>query len=306
MFKKLLSITMVLMLILTSVSFAFAENKGKEKGRGNSPKFKTESIQESEEAEIVESSDNEEEIEEIEEEEVEDEENDIDDESRSTRGKGKGLDKAWKEMKAAIRNTYSEEELESIENIGEDLREKGMRVLPVENIINKRGKFKFDIPPVIKEGRTLIPVRAISEGFGAQVDWDGENKIVTIIKGETTITLKLDDRTATVNGEEVELDAAAELMNNRTVVPLRFIAESLGLKVDWDEEAETIELDEDVEDEEIDEEAEENEEADDEEEDISEDEVVDEEASDETEEDTTIEDELTEEDTNEEELVEEN
>jgi len=148
------------------------------------------------------------------------------------------------EMKAAIRAEYTEKELENIKEITKQLEAQGMDILSIENVISKKGKFKFDVPPVIKEGRTLIPVRAISEGFGAEVAWDAETKTVTITKGDITITLKLDDRTATVNGQEVTLDVPAELMNGRTVVPLRFIAESLGLTVKWDAEERIIEIDE--------------------------------------------------------------
>ncbi len=171
------------------------------------------------------------------------------------------------EMKVAIRNTYTEEELTEIQKVTEELEEQDMKVLPVENIMSKKGKFKFDVPPVIKDGRTLIPIRAITEGFGAEVVYEevykegSDNelvKIVTITKGNDEIVLELESRVATVNGEEIELDTQAELMNNRTVVPLRFIAENLGLKVKWDGETETIEIDEVTDEEDTEEDTEED------------------------------------------------
>ncbi len=150
-------------------------------------------------------------------------------------------------MKAAIKKEYTEDELEDIAKTTIELEEQGMTVLPVENVLSKKGKFKFDVPPVVKEGRTLIPVRAISEGFGAQVAWDGETQTVTITKENITITLKIEEKIATLDGQEVALDVPAEIMNSRTVVPLRFIGESLGLTVEWDADERIIEIDEEQE-----------------------------------------------------------
>ncbi len=97
------------------------------------------------------------------------------------------------------KKTYSQEELDKIQETVKEISNQypGIKTLPVDNIISKKMNMKFDTPPVLKDGRTLIPVRAISEGFGAK----------------TT------------------LDVPAETMNNRTIVPLRFVAESLGIKV---------------------------------------------------------------------------
>ncbi|MZQ75500.1 MAG: hypothetical protein GT589_04995 [Peptoclostridium sp.] len=148
------------------------------------------------------------------------------------------------EMKAAIRAEYTKEEMDGIAKVTEELEAQGMDVLPVENVISKVGKFKFDVPPVIKEGRTLIPVRAILEGFGANVEWDAATKTVTITKDGTTIVLMLEEKTATVNGQSISLDIPVEIMNNRTVVPLRFIAESMGLTVEWDADDSVIEIEE--------------------------------------------------------------
>lgn len=114
-----------------------------------------------------------------------------------------------------------------------------------------RGKdVKFDVPPVIKGGRTLIPVRAVVNALGAKVEWDEATRTVTIIKevantetnntAQVVIKLQIDSAIATVDGKEVQLDCAAEINNSRTIVPLRFIAETFGLKVDWDEESSTV------------------------------------------------------------------
>lgn len=163
--------------------------------------------------------------------------------------------------KEVVRNKYTEDELEKIEEAKEEMLEEGeaIKVLDVDSILSKKANMKFDTPPVIKGGRTLVPVRAIVEGFGAEVEWNEETREVTVIKDDVEIILPIDNNEVYVNGEKIDLDTKSEIMNSRTYVPLRFIAENLGLKVDWDEETETIELDEDEEDTESDEVVEEEE-----------------------------------------------
>ncbi|CAK7045018.1 stalk domain-containing protein [Tissierella sp.] len=147
-------------------------------------------------------------------------------------------------MKEVVKNRYNIEELEELRKISDELKEQNedIIVIPVENISTNKD-IKFDTPPVIKEGRTLIPVRALTQGFGAEVEWKSEEKKVTITKGDKEIVLYLDNKTATVNGEKVELEVPSTAYNNRTYVPLRFIIENLGLKIDYDEDTGLIEID---------------------------------------------------------------
>ncbi|TCO76406.1 stalk domain-containing protein [Marinisporobacter balticus] len=151
------------------------------------------------------------------------------------------------EMKQLIKQSYSKEELEKLRQRAEEIMTKNphVKVIQIENILKKKGQFKFDTPPVIKEGRTLIPVRAITEGLGADVNWNGEERKVTVSKGDKEMVFQLDDGRVFVNGEETAIDVPAQIMNNRTIVPLRFIAEQLGLGVDYDEDTGVIEIDED-------------------------------------------------------------
>jgi hypothetical protein len=109
-------------------------------------------------------------------------------------------------------------------------------------------ELKFDVPPVIKYGRTLIPVRAVSNALGADVAWDGATGTVTITKDKTVIIIKLGSNVATVNGVEVQLDAKPELISNRTLVPIRFIAETLKQNVEWDEDTGSVIIDDDDDD----------------------------------------------------------
>lgn len=92
-----------------------------------------------------------------------------------------------------------------------------------------------DVKPYIdpSTSRTMIPIRFVSEKLGASVEWDGANRTVTMTKEGKQISLKIGEKKATVSGKQITFDAAATLQNNRTFVPLRFVSEAYGAKVDW-------------------------------------------------------------------------
>ena len=101
--------------------------------------------------------------------------------------------------------------------------------------------------PVIipKWSRTVIPIRAIVEALGGTISWEGTTRKVTINFKETTIELWIDNPKAKVNGIEVWIDSDNHnvkpiIVNSRTMLPLRFVAESLGCIVDWDSNTRTI------------------------------------------------------------------
>ncbi|MBR6253055.1 MAG: hypothetical protein IKR04_04360 [Clostridia bacterium] len=96
------------------------------------------------------------------------------------------------------------------------------------------------MPPVIIDGRTLVPVREIFETLGGKVDWDKEAKKATIWMGENTIELEINSNLAGVNGVAKDLDVPAKIINNKTMVPVRFISENCGLLVEWDSETKTV------------------------------------------------------------------
>lgn len=157
-----------------------------------------------------------------------------------------------REMQQVMREKYTQEEWDALMENAEELDGlPGITVLPAENILMPGKNLKFDVPPVIKEGRLLVPIRAISTALGAEVDWDEDSKTATIVYGKITIVFVISDGTITVNDEPVELDVDAEIMNGRIVVPLRFIVENMGLEIEWDEETETAEIGEIEESEEI-------------------------------------------------------
>lgn len=94
-------------------------------------------------------------------------------------------------------------------------------------------KSKLDNPAYIKNGRTLVPVRAVSEGFGLDVAWDGENQKVTI---DGNIEMTIGDNKMKVGNKEITLEVAPEVSNGSTFLPLRAMAEdALGKKVFWDD-----------------------------------------------------------------------
>ncbi|MCE5223942.1 PQQ-binding-like beta-propeller repeat protein [bacterium] len=99
---------------------------------------------------------------------------------------------------------------------------------------------KLDVPPMIQKGRTLVPIRFVSESFGAEVDYVKEEQKVTVNLYGKLIEIFINRTTAKVNGQPVILDLPAMIIQGRTLVPLRFVSENLGAKVDWDGKTQTI------------------------------------------------------------------
>jgi len=98
----------------------------------------------------------------------------------------------------------------------------------------------FDVKPFVKNGRTMVPIRAISETMGAKVNYDARNQKVNIVNGNVNINLQVNKNSAVVNGRNVRLDAPVSVVNGRTMVPLRFVSENLGAKVNYDSQRETV------------------------------------------------------------------
>jgi hypothetical protein len=136
--------------------------------------------------------------------------------------------------------------------IKEVRKQKGDNTIPV--IVNGE-LVKFDVPPVIKHNRTLIPVRAVTNALGASVEWDRETNDVTVTKAvysnidisiqTSTIKVVIDLDTGKYykDGVEVDFDVPAQVISNRTVVPIRFLAEIFGMKVDWDKDLDGVVVD---------------------------------------------------------------
>ncbi len=91
-----------------------------------------------------------------------------------------------------------------------------------------------NVKPVIIDSRTLVPVRFISEAFGCNVGWDADTQTVTITKDGKTVTMQIGSQNITVDGTAKEIDVPAQIIESRTMVPLRALTESLGKEVFWD------------------------------------------------------------------------
>jgi photosystem II stability/assembly factor-like uncharacterized protein len=103
----------------------------------------------------------------------------------------------------------------------------------------------LDSPPVIKNSRTLLPIRAIIESLGGTVSWDATERKVTVSLGSTNIELWIGKSIAKVNGVDTPIDSTnskvvPEIINSRTMLPLRFVTENLGCDVQWDGTTKTI------------------------------------------------------------------
>ena len=98
----------------------------------------------------------------------------------------------------------------------------------------------FDVTPKIIDGRTMVPMRAIFEAMGAKVEWDEETQTVVGTKENKKIILTIDNELAFIDGEAKTLDVPAKVVNGRTLVPVRFIAEALNCNVDWNGDTQTV------------------------------------------------------------------
>lgn len=104
----------------------------------------------------------------------------------------------------------------------------------------------LDVAPEIVEGRTFVPMRAVFEALGANVEWNAENQLIIATSGSLIITSVIGSKrlfsmdVATGTETMVELDVAPYINNGRTLVPLRAVSEILGATVEWDGEARAV------------------------------------------------------------------
>ncbi len=98
------------------------------------------------------------------------------------------------------------------------------------------GLLNFDVPPQIINERTMVPLRAIFEALGATVDWDQATETVTSVRDDVTIKMTIGKNVIYINDKATELDVAPLIIDERTLVPVRAIAEGFGASVDWDQD----------------------------------------------------------------------
>ena len=138
--------------------------------------------------------------------------------------------------------------MSSINDDGTALLQDGDKVYKVQfkptviSVLYDGKRIAFDQLPVIENGRTLVPLRAIFEKIGATVEWDGDTQTVIAKSTEngTIIRLTIDSTTAMVNGVQVSLDVPAKIINGRTLVPVRFVSDCFGVGVDWNGDIQSV------------------------------------------------------------------
>jgi len=100
----------------------------------------------------------------------------------------------------------------------------------------------FNEAPYMANGTTMVPMRVIFEALKAEVNYDAATQKITANKDDTVIELVLGQKSAKKNGQAINLDVAAVTRNGNTMVPLRFVAEALNAKVDWDNSSQTVSI----------------------------------------------------------------
>jgi hypothetical protein len=103
----------------------------------------------------------------------------------------------------------------------------------------------LDAAPLLGIGsRTLVPIRAVAEAIGGTVEWNSSARAATVVVGGNTLVLTLGRNTASLNGEATRIDTDSRvvptIINARTMLPLRFVAESLGAQVSYNSSTKTI------------------------------------------------------------------
>ncbi len=111
--------------------------------------------------------------------------------------------------------------------------------------VNLNGQeMNFDVNPIIENGRTLVPFRAIFEALDCAVSYSqvpgSGTQLVEARKGEDVININITDGKMDINGSEISLDVAPKIVDGRTLVPLRAVSETLGCQVDWFDDIKTV------------------------------------------------------------------
>ena len=112
---------------------------------------------------------------------------------------------------------------------------------PIQVIIDGE-KINFTNNPIIENGTTLVEFRPIFEKLGLQIGWNEATQTVTGHKDGLDIQLQIGSNTATVNGQNKQLSIAPRIINGKTMIPLRFIGEASGKRVDWDAVSKTVKI----------------------------------------------------------------
>jgi len=123
-----------------------------------------------------------------------------------------------------------------------EIREAAFTVGSTQYFLNGQMK-QMHVAPYVKEGRTFLPVRYVAEALGVaseNVIWNEANKIITLLKGNRVVQMKVGSKVMMVNGVSIFMDTEPEISNGSMMLPFRFIAQALGATVSWDEATMTV------------------------------------------------------------------
>ncbi len=113
-------------------------------------------------------------------------------------------------------------------------------VFPEASVALNGNTLVLDQSAVIIDGRVMVPVRAILEAMGLTLDWNDTTRTITATKEGMVIVMSIDNKVTYVNGEANVLDVPPQIINDRTLVPVRFVSESVGAEVTWDNASKTV------------------------------------------------------------------
>ena len=143
------------------------------------------------------------------------------------------------QMKDSSNPNYTGFDFDTVWRFQKDVND-GYPVLQAYNAvtveINGTPLFFPNQPPVIRDGRTLVPVRGVFEHLGYRVDWNPDTKTVTLKDDENRIVIREGEYAFTVNEKAYAFDVPAQIINDRIMIPFRLILESVGYLVEWDED----------------------------------------------------------------------
>ncbi len=105
-------------------------------------------------------------------------------------------------------------------------------------------KKELDQPPIIRNSRTLVPLRFVTEVYGGDIEWDGDDRSIHIEYRGNEIDMRVGETEAFVNGKAIQLDVPPTITSGRTLVPVRFISESLNMTVSYDEKVRCVRISE--------------------------------------------------------------
>lgn len=111
----------------------------------------------------------------------------------------------------------------------------------IEVLVNG-SEIEFDVPPMLIDGTTMLSIRSVFEPLGAEFTWDEETQTVTASADGKNIVITIGSETALVDDAEKILLKPAIIIDGRTLIPLRFVAEEFGYNVDWDDETKTVNI----------------------------------------------------------------